>query len=131
MNRSVTRWRASTVSLVRQSRIQYADKAIVQFGLSKIADGDVILTFARSSVIELLLQSAQEQGVSFRAIIVDSRPMLEGRQLLERLAAAGVRCTYVMLNAVSYIMRARNARATRARARPLTRDQRLLASIRR
>ena len=88
----------------------------MQFGLSKIADGDVILTFARSSVVELLLQSAQEQGVSFRAIIVDSMPMLEGRQLLERLAAAGVRCTYVMLNAVSYIMRARNARATRARA---------------
>ena len=77
----------------------------MQFGLSKILDGDVILTYARSSVVELLLQSAHEQTVNFRVIIVDSRPMLEGRQLLERLAAAGVRCTYVMLNAISYIMR--------------------------
>jgi translation initiation factor eIF-2B subunit delta len=81
----------------------------VEYGLSKIVDGDVILTYARSSVVELLLQSAQAHRISFRVIVVDSRPMLEGRQLLQRLSSAGVECTYVMLSAISYIMRVRVA----------------------
>jgi len=38
-------------------------------------------------------------------ICVDSRPKLEGKKLLERLDAAGVQVTYIMLNALSYVMR--------------------------
>lgn len=35
---------------------------------------------------------------------MDSRPQLEGRALLQRLLGHGVACSYVLLNAASYIM---------------------------
>ena len=35
---------------------------------------------------------------------MDSRPQLEGRALLRRLLSQGIACTYVLLNAASYIM---------------------------
>ncbi|KAG9124766.1 hypothetical protein FRC07_010308 [Ceratobasidium sp. 392] len=60
-----------------QERIIAADVAISTFGLAKIRDGDVVLTYARSSVVEKLLVSAHRAGKRFEVIIVDSRPMLE------------------------------------------------------
>lgn len=41
---------------------------------------------------------------SFSVIIVDSRPILEGREMLRQLVNAGIKCSYVLINAVSYIM---------------------------
>ena len=35
---------------------------------------------------------------------MDSRPQLEGRALLRRLLSHGIACSYVLLNAASYIM---------------------------
>ena len=41
---------------------------------------------------------------TFRVIVVDSRPLLEGRDLLEKLLDAGIDCTYIFLNSLSYVM---------------------------
>ena len=62
----------------------------------------------RSSVVELLLLKAKQRGQNFHVVVVDSRPELEGRGLLEVLNEAGVACTYVLLNAVSYAMMVRS-----------------------
>ena len=35
---------------------------------------------------------------------MDSRPLLEGRDTLEILSCAEISCTYVLLNALSYLM---------------------------
>ncbi|KAM9969053.1 hypothetical protein ACTFIW_000136 [Dictyostelium discoideum] len=86
-------------------RIQMADNAIVKHGCSKINDGDVILTYASSHVVELIIQQAIQDKKKFRLIIVDSRPKHEGRELLHRLVLHGVKITYIMLHAVSYIMK--------------------------
>ena len=111
-----------------RERITYADDVIVENGVSKIRDGDVIMTYAwfalfccgyfcfpsfdsslisrfSSSVIEKILKAAHEQGKKFRVIVADSRPKLEGRTLLRRLVASGVQCTYILLNALSYVMK--------------------------
>uniref|UniRef100_A0A8C1CUF5 Translation initiation factor eIF2B subunit delta n=2 Tax=Cyprinus carpio TaxID=7962 RepID=A0A8C1CUF5_CYPCA len=40
----------------------------------------------------------------FRVIVVDSRPRLEGREALRRLVKKGIRCTYVLISALSYIL---------------------------
>jgi translation initiation factor eIF-2B subunit delta len=87
-------------------RIQYAGKAISRHAGSKIQErGDVILVFGRSEVINrLLLDAALMDGKTFRVIVVDSRPLLEGRDTLEILSRAGIPCTYVLLNALSYLM---------------------------
>lgn len=90
-----------------QNRIDLADQLIVQHGLTKIFDGDVILTFARSQVVRDLLIAAHKAGRQFRVIIVDSRPFFEGKRMLCELVEAGLkgRCTYVNINALGYIIK--------------------------
>ncbi|EJK51399.1 hypothetical protein THAOC_29425 [Thalassiosira oceanica] len=88
-------------------RIEFAGKAISRHAGSKIApSGDVVLVYGKSEVINrLLLDAALVDKKIFRVIVVDSRPMLEGRDTLEILSRAGIPCTYVLLNALSYLMR--------------------------
>lgn len=93
------------IDIFIQERITYAGRLIVDYAISKIVDGDVILTYARSHVVEMMLLRAKAQNKQFRVVVVDSRPLMEGRQLLHRLSAAGIKCTYILLNAVSYVMR--------------------------
>ncbi|KAL6067137.1 Translation initiation factor eIF-2B subunit delta [Balamuthia mandrillaris] len=88
-----------------EERIVIADQAIASYGVSKITDGDVILTFASSHSVELILKEAHQEGKKFRVIIADSRPMKEGKELLRRLMQCGIHCTYVLINAVSYAMK--------------------------
>ena len=95
-----------TIDAYIHERVDVADEAISKHASSKIVDGDVILTYGCSAVVEvLLLEAARDKGVdSFRVIVVDSRPLLEGRALVGRLAEAGIECTYILLNALSYVM---------------------------
>ncbi|KAL3526689.1 hypothetical protein ACH5RR_011345 [Cinchona calisaya] len=85
-------------------KIILADKVIVKHAVTKITDGDVLLTYGSSSAVELLLLHAHELGKKFRVVVVDSRPKLEGKLLLRRLVGKGISCTYTHINAVSYIM---------------------------
>ena len=85
-------------------RITMAADAIVSRAITKITDGDVVLTFAHSYVVERLLLAAHARRTSFRVVVVDSRPQLEGRVMISRLAAKGIECAYCALNAVSYVM---------------------------
>ncbi|CAM9289011.1 unnamed protein product, partial [Choristocarpus tenellus] len=88
------------------TRVTLAAAEIGKNAITKIRDGDVILTYGRSSLVESILVSAQQQKKgSFRVIVVDSHPAMEGRQMVDRLTAAGVPCTYILLTAISYIMR--------------------------
>ncbi|CAE6445403.1 unnamed protein product [Rhizoctonia solani] len=95
----------SRIDQYMQERILAADVAISTFGLAKIHDGDVVLTYARSSVVEKLIISAHRAGKRFEVIVVDSRPMLEGRNLLRTLAASGIPCTYCILSALGTVMK--------------------------
>lgn len=47
---------------------------------------------------------ALQEGKRFRVVVMDSRPQLEGRTLLHCLLEHGIACSYVLLNAASYIM---------------------------
>ncbi|XP_074568574.1 uncharacterized protein LOC141825085 isoform X2 [Curcuma longa] len=85
-------------------KIIIADKVIVRHAFAKIRDGDVLLTYGLSSVVEMILVYAHELRKKFRVVIVDSRPKLEGQILLRRLVAKGLNCTYTHINAISYIM---------------------------
>ncbi|CCM03397.1 uncharacterized protein FIBRA_05527 [Fibroporia radiculosa] len=87
-----------------RDRIIIADQVIRDTAVSKIKDGDVILTYARSSVVEKVLLGAHEEGRCFSVIVVDSRPMLEGKKLLSILASAGIQCTYLLLPALGSII---------------------------
>lgn len=87
-----------------RERILYADKVIATSGVQRVNNGDVILTYAHSYVVEQILKQAHDAKKKFRVIIVDSRPKLEGKELLQRLSSHGISCTYVLINALSYVM---------------------------
>ncbi|XP_033931840.1 translation initiation factor eIF2B subunit delta isoform X1 [Pseudochaenichthys georgianus] len=81
-----------------------AAKAIAKSSIEKISDGDVILVYGCSSLVNHILCEAFEKKRKFRVIVVDSRPRLEGREALRRLVQRGISCTYVLISAVSYIL---------------------------
>ncbi|KAG8485160.1 hypothetical protein CXB51_021160 [Gossypium anomalum] len=85
-------------------KIILSEKVIVKHAVTKIRDGDVLLTYGASSVVEMILLHAHELGKHFRVVVVDSRPKLEGQLLLRRLVRKGLSCTYTHVNAVSCIM---------------------------
>lgn len=47
---------------------------------------------------------AHRDGKNFKVIIVDSRPLLEGREMLRTLVREGIDCIYGLINSVSFIM---------------------------
>ncbi|KAK7695599.1 hypothetical protein QCA50_000235 [Cerrena zonata] len=87
-----------------RDRIIIADQVIEETASKKIKDGDVILTYARSSVVQKVLLGAHAEGREFSVIVVDSRPMLEGKRLLSILSSAGIHCTYILLPALGAII---------------------------
>ncbi|KAH8102815.1 eukaryotic translation initiation factor 2B delta subunit [Phellopilus nigrolimitatus] len=87
-----------------RDRIIIADQVIQDTAVQKIKDGDVILTFARSSVVEKTILRAHEDGKRISVVVVDSRPMLEGKHLLTVLTAASIPCTYLLLPALGAVI---------------------------
>lgn len=63
-----------------------------------------LLFISSSSLVNHILCEAFDKDKKFRVIVVDSRPRLEGREALRRLVQKGIRCTYVLISAVSYIL---------------------------
>jgi len=88
-----------------EERIVLADQAIATYGVSKINDGDVVLTYASSHPVECVLKLAHSQDKRFRVILVESTPKKEANNLMQKLVKRGIHCTLVLLNAVSYVMK--------------------------
>lgn len=85
--------------------VNLAKTSICQCAGKKILNGDVILVYAHSSLVKQVLIDAFNNGKKFRVIVVDSRPGLEGRELLASLVRVGIPCTYIWINAISYVMK--------------------------
>jgi translation initiation factor eIF-2B subunit delta len=85
-------------------KIIVADTVIVKHAVTKIRDGDVLLTYGSPTAVEMVILHAHELRKKFRVLVVDSRPKLEGQLLLRRLIKRGINCTYTHINAISYIM---------------------------
>lgn len=86
-------------------RLTAADEMIINTACERyIEDGDVILTFGKSRVVEETLIEAHRRGLRFRVVSVDNRPMQEGQNLLVSMIKAGIAVNYIDLYAVEYIM---------------------------
>ena len=88
----------SFITTFAQEKVHYAQETLVRQAAARITDEDIILTYARSSTVEAVLLAAAEAGTRFSVVVVDSRPLLEGRALLTRLLKAGIPCEYVLIN---------------------------------
>ncbi|NWU58642.1 EI2BD factor, partial [Dromas ardeola] len=94
-----------TIDKYLREKIVLAAEAISRSAFEKINDNDVILVYGCSSLVNRTLCDAHvKKGRAFRVIVVDSRPRLEGRETLRRLVRKGIHCTYVTINAISYVL---------------------------
>ncbi|KAJ4539540.1 hypothetical protein HRR86_006910 [Exophiala dermatitidis] len=87
-----------------RERITLADEVIAREATDRIEDGDVILTYAKSSIVEKTLINAHRQGKMFRVIVVDSRPMFEGKNHARSLIRGGLKVQYTLLTAIADIV---------------------------
>jgi translation initiation factor eIF-2B subunit delta len=88
-----------------KEKIEYTMKSIVEKGIQKIQNGDVVLTYGRSEVVEEIFLAAHKQGKQFSVVVVNSRPKNEGRELLQKLSSAGVKCSFCLINSVPYMLK--------------------------
>lgn len=58
-----------------------------------------------SSLIERILREAWKADIKYRAVIAGNRVNGAAREMLRRLSACGLPCTYVDITAISYVMK--------------------------
>ncbi|XP_002741935.1 translation initiation factor eIF2B subunit delta-like, partial [Saccoglossus kowalevskii] len=94
-----------SIQLYIQRKIVLAGEAISKtYAIKKIHDDDVIMIYGCSSVILKVLKDAHDAGKKFTVIVVDGRAKNEGREAARRLIRYGLKCYYILINAVSYMM---------------------------
>lgn len=75
-----------------RDKIDLSDQLIIENASQHINNGCTVLTFGHSEVLSKLLQHAVlEQNKSFNLVIVDSRPLFEGKKLLSELVNAKIK----------------------------------------
>lgn len=91
-------------SFIRE-KITVADQVIADSAAQKVQDGDVIVTFAGSSIVKETLLLAHSQGKRFRVSVIDSRPLFEGKSLARDLAVAGLDVQYSLVHAITHAIK--------------------------
>ena len=91
-------------SFIRE-KITVAGRVIANSAAQKVQDGDVILCYAGSNIVQKTLLTAHHQGKKFRVSIIDSRPLFEGRHLARTLANAGMQVQYSLIHGISHTMK--------------------------
>ena len=86
-------------------RITMAGQVIATSTAERIRDRDVILTFGRSSAVQSTLEEAFKRGKSFGVIVIDSRPLFEGKRLASDLADTGLEVQYSPLHGLSHLLK--------------------------
>lgn len=93
-----------TIERYMLERLEYADRAIAHHAMTKLQDGDILLTFGYSEVMDVLLQTAHKEGTDVYVWVADARPLTYGKKLLKSLQLAGIPCGYIELNALTYVL---------------------------
>ena len=88
-----------------REKVTVADQVIANKANDKIEDGDIIMTFAKSSIVQQTLAEAFRRGKKFRVIVVDSRPLFEGKKLALALADLGLEVQYSLIHGISHVIR--------------------------
>lgn len=96
---------SSAIDTFIRERITVADTAIAATACAKIRNNSTIVTYAKSSIVEKTLLRAHAEGKKFKVMVVDSRPLFEGKNLVRRLANAGVETTYLMAAAAPHALK--------------------------
>ena len=90
------------IDIFIRERITVTDQAIAASASLQIKHGSVVLTYAKSSVVEKTILEAHASGTKFRVVVIDSRPLFEGKCLATGLMSAGLEVEYLPYSAISH-----------------------------
>jgi len=76
----------------------------VEEASKQINDGYTVLTYSRSSTVLEVLRQTTLKGKKISAIVSESRPLYEGRQLAEELSTMGIPVTFITDSALGHFM---------------------------
>jgi translation initiation factor eIF-2B subunit delta len=93
------------IDIFIRERVTAADRLIRDLAATKIQAGDVVLTYAASSIVEQTILHAHKSGIPFTVIVVDSKPLFEGKQLARKLANAGIAVRYYLITGASHAIK--------------------------
>lgn len=89
-----------------REKIELADELIIKSASHHVENGSTIVTYGSSKVLtDLLLYNAVDLKKNFRVIVVDSRPLFEGRKMADILRGHGVNVTYALITSLDDILR--------------------------
>jgi translation initiation factor eIF-2B subunit delta len=88
-----------------RDRVTAAGQLISGYAIKKIEAGDVILTYGSSSIVEQSILRAHREGIPFSVIVVDSKPLFEGKQLARKLANHGLEVRYYLITGASHAVK--------------------------
>ncbi|EHN02330.1 Gcd2p [Saccharomyces cerevisiae x Saccharomyces kudriavzevii VIN7] len=87
-----------------KEKIELADQLIIDNASTQIENSTTIVTYGSSKVLaELLLHNAISLRKDIKVIVVDSRPLFEGRKMAETLRNAGVNVMYALITSLDTI----------------------------
>ncbi|SCU97179.1 LAFA_0G10198g1_1 [Lachancea sp. 'fantastica'] len=87
-----------------KEKIELADQLIIENASQHISNGSTILTYGCSKVLcDLFIHNATKLNKSFQVIIVDSRPLFEGRKMTEKLRNHGLNVMYVLTTSLGTV----------------------------
>lgn len=94
------------IDIFIRDRITVTDTAIADTAASsQIKPNAVVLTYAKSSLVEKTLLQAHANGTPFRVIVTDSRPLFEGKNLARSLTRAGLDVDYTPLSGIAHAVK--------------------------
>ncbi|KAF1938508.1 nagb/rpia/CoA transferase-like protein [Clathrospora elynae] len=93
------------IDIFIRERVTAADRLIRDLAATKIQPGDVVLTYAASSIVEETFLHAHKSGIPFTVIVVDSKPLFEGKQLARKLANDGLTVRYYLITGASHAVK--------------------------
>nr|POF21076.1 putative translation initiation factor eif-2b subunit delta [Quercus suber] len=88
-----------------RERIYATDTAVATSASRQIRPNSVVVAYAKSSLVERTILHAHAKGTQFRVIVIDTRPLFEGKNLANTLVRAGVEVEYLPYSAISYAMK--------------------------
>lgn len=87
-----------------REKIELADQLIIDNASNHIENSTTIVTYGSSKVLtELLLHNAVGLEKNIQVIVVDSRPLFEGRKMAKLLRSKGVNVTYCLITSLDTV----------------------------
>jgi len=110
--------REELVDWLRGYRAHIAESRarIAHFAAEVLADAHLILTISNSQTVRAVIEELWQHNPDLSVVVLESRPLLDGRRLAQALAERGINTTLTVDGAMAYYMDVASAVLTGAEA---------------